>query len=126
LRAPAAHRLAAQVGTLRVPELDAAGGEPDGHVGESAIIVDDEVEVAERRIVLGIVKRDVAPQAKVQVADIGKKGHKLQVGVQAPTGRRMGLEAVGMNDELNVNAMAPQDIETCGLADNETFRCLGA
>ena len=26
-----------------------------------------------------------------------------------------------MTHELNIDAVAPQDIETCGLADNETF-----
>src|ERR1700737_1715935 len=113
-----------RVDRLRVPELDAAGGEPDSHVGKSAVIVDDEVEVAKRRIILGVMKRDVAPQAKMQVADIREKRHQLQVGIQASAGRGMGLAGVGMNHELNVDAVAPHDIETCGLADNETFRRL--
>jgi hypothetical protein len=35
------------------------------------------------------MKRDVAPQAKMQVADIREKRHQLQVGIQASAGRGM-------------------------------------
>src|SRR3979490_1535640 len=102
-----------------------AGGDPDSHVGKRAVIVDDEVEVAKRRIILGVMKRDVAPQAKVQVADIREKGHQLQGGIQASAGRGMGLAPMGMYHELDVDAVAAHDIKACWLADNETFRRLG-
>jgi hypothetical protein len=62
----------------------------------------------------------------MQVADIREKRHQLQVGIQASAGRGMGLAPMGMNHELNVDAVAPHDLETCGLADNETFRRLVA
>src|ERR1700738_4862197 len=91
-----------RVDRFRVPELDAAGGEPDSHVRKRAVIVDDEVEVAKRRIILAVMKRDVAPQAKVQIADIREKGHQLQVGIQASARRGMGLAPMGMNPQLDV------------------------
>ena len=70
----------------RVAEFDPRGRQRDGDVDRGAVIVDHQVEVAERRIIGVVLQRAVGQQPLEHGFHLGQEGDQRPVGVASRTG----------------------------------------
>ena len=75
--------------------FQSGGGDGHGHVDGGAVVVDDDVEVAERRVVAVILERAIGQDPVEQGFHFRQEGDQGPVGVAAGALGAVGLDAVG-------------------------------
>jgi hypothetical protein len=96
------------IGLGGVAVLDPHRGFRDGDVDRGAVVVDDRVEVGERRVVVGVLQRCIGAQAGGQRLHLHQELDQIPVGVAPAPRAAVRLHAGGGDDEVDVAAMAAQ------------------
>jgi hypothetical protein len=108
-----------------VAELDPRGGARHRNIHRRAMIVDDDVEVAEGRRVGGVLPGRVGAQPVVQRQYGVEEADQREVGVQPLAGRGMRLHAERGRSELHVHAVAAHAAHARRLDHHDSLRrCL--
>ena len=94
-----------------VAKLDARGRDGNRDVDRGAVVVDHQVEVAERRVIGVVVQGRVRPQAVEQGFHLGQERDQRPVRVAPGAGRAVGLHALGFAGEQDVAAVAAHRAE---------------